>query len=250
MGARFLAPLLFCMLLAGCATKRDLRDLRTEVETLRASQEALVREIQRQNAMLLDSVTSQNVRMRGDLRNQLVQMERQLVQIQELTGQGQRRLAELREQIRAREEAQTAIVPAGANGSGSAAPPTVSAEELYNTSIAALRRGSHTTARAGFEELLRAYPQHALAAEAQFHIAESYAEAKDLPRAIEAYGRVLERYPQSPRAPVALYRAGVLELERGNRDAARTMFNQVVTAYPRSAEAALAREQLQRLGRR
>ncbi len=244
MRARLLASLALCALVAGCATKRDLRDLRLEVDALRTSQETLLREIQRQNAMILDSVTAQNTRMRGDLTNHLVQMERQLVQIQELTGQGQRRLTELREQMRAREE-----MAASGGGFGSP-PPAASPDELYNTSLATLRRGSHATARAGFEEFLRAYPQHALAPEAQFHIAESYQESQDLPHALEAYGRVLERYPQSPRAPTALYRAGLIEVERGNRDTARTMFNQLVTAYPRSPEAPQAREQIQRLGRR
>lgn len=244
MTPRHFAPLLLCALLAGCATKRDLRDLQDEVASMRNSQEAILREIQRQNAMLLDSVGTQTQRLRGDLGNQLVQIERQLVQIQELTGQGQRRLSEMREQMRAREEA---LVSGGSVDGGASA---VSPEELYNTSLAAFRRGSFSTARTGFEEFLRAYPQHALAAEAQFHVGESYAESRDLPRALEAYGRVLERYPQSPRAPSALFRAGTIELERGNRDAARTMFNQLVTAYPRSPEAPQAREQLQRMGRR
>ncbi|CAN5896457.1 tol-pal system protein YbgF [soil metagenome] len=244
MRPRHLAPLLLCTLLAGCATKRDLRDLQTEVTSLRTSQEAMLREIQRQNAMLLDSVGAQTRRLRGDLGNQLVQIERQLVQIQELTGQGQRRLTEIREQMRGREEALSA------GGLSESAPSAASPEELYNTSLAAFRRGSYSTARTGFEEFLRAYPQHALAAEAQFHVGESYAESRDLPRALEAYGRVLERYPQSPRAPTALFRGGTIELGRGNRDAARTMFNQLVTAYPRSPEAPQAREQLQRMGRR
>jgi tol-pal system protein YbgF len=230
--------------LTGCATKRDLRDLRVEVDSLRQSQATMLLNIQRQNQQLLDSLMAQNTRMRGDFANRFTDVDRQLVQIQELTGQSQRRLNELREQVGRREEA---FGPAD-SGVGTAAPAG-NPEEMYNAALAALRRGSHSTARAGFEEFLRHFAQHPLASEAQFHIGESFQESRDVVRALEAYGRVLELYPNAPKAPTALYRAGQIEAERGNREAARTMFNQLVTAYPRSVEAPLAREQLQRLGR-
>jgi tol-pal system protein YbgF len=227
--------------LAGCATKRDLQDLRIEVDSLRQAQALMLRDIQQQNRQILDSLVAQNTRMRGDFANRFTEVDRQLVQIQELTGQSQRRLNELRDQVSRREEA---------FGPGGATAPAGDPEEMYNAALAALRRGSHGTARAGFEEFLRQHPQHALAGEAQFHIGESFQEGGEPVRALEAYGRVLERYPNAPKAPTALYRAGLIEAERGNREAARTMFNQVVTAYPRSVEAPLAREQVQRLGRR
>jgi tol-pal system protein YbgF len=226
--------------LAGCATKRDLRDLRTEIDELRTAQAGLLREIQQQNRQILDSLTHHNTRMRGDVANRFTEVERQLVQIQELTGQSQRRLQDLRDQVSRREE----------TGVGGGAVPAAPPEEIYNAALAALRRGSHTTARMGFEELLRSYPQHELAADALFHVGESFQEGNDPVRALEAYGRVLEQHPNSPRAPTALYRAGLIERQRGNADRARTMFNQVLNAYPRSPEVALAREQLQQMGRR
>jgi tol-pal system protein YbgF len=240
-----LAALAVLPLLTGCATKRDLQELRIEVDSLRQSQTVMLRDLQRQNQQILDSLVAQNTRLRGDFAGRFTDLDRQMVQIQELTGQSQRRLTELREQINRREEA----FPAG-NGGAPGAAPAGNPDEMYNTALAALRRGSHSTARAGFQEFLRGFPQHALASEAQFHIGESFQESRDPVRALEAYGRVLELYPNAPKAPTALYRAGLIEVERGNRDAARTMFSQVVTAYPRSVEAPLARDQIQRLGRR
>lgn len=243
MSGRLLAAAVLLPLLAGCATKRDLRDLRIEMDSLRMAQAEMLQQIQRQNQQILDSLVAQNTRLRGDVSNRFTEIDRQLVQIQELTGQSQRRLSELRQQIERREEA--SFGPQAAAGAPAAGP-----DEMYNAALAALRRGSHSTARAGFEEFLRHYAQHPLAADAQFHLGESFQEGGEPVRALEAYGRVLELHPNSPRAPTALYRAGLIELQRNNRDRARTMFNQVVTAYPNSPEAALAREQLQRLGRR
>jgi tol-pal system protein YbgF len=226
--------------LAGCATKKDLALLRTEVEALRASQAETLEAIQQQ----LDEVGQQNTRMRGDLTNQLYGVERQLVQIQELTGQGQQRLNELREQLRAREEA-IATAP-----EGGAAPVAGAPEELFSAARAALERGSMTTARAGFEEFLRGYPRHERAPEAQLFIGETYEKGNDAARALEAYGRVVELYPASAQAPTALLRAGQIEAARGNTATARKAFDQIIAAYPRSPEAAQARQQLQKLPRR
>src|SRR5688572_13991214 len=97
--------LLIAMLAGGCATKRDLQTLQVGIGEMQEAQERLLRAIQQQNAAILDSLHAQDIRLRGDITNQIVQLERQLVQIQELTGQGQQRLAELREDLRAREEA-------------------------------------------------------------------------------------------------------------------------------------------------
>lgn len=190
-----------CLLVvAGCATKRDIRELRTDLATMRSAQEASMQAMQRQNQLLLDSLASASLRTRGDIANQLVAMERQLVQIQQLTGQGQQRLAELRDQINRRAE-EISAQPQAASATRETPPPA--AQELFDASLASLRRGSFSTARVGFEEFLRLYPQHALAPDAHFHIGEAYAGSKDVPRAVESYGRVIEQYPNHPRAAAA-----------------------------------------------
>jgi tol-pal system protein YbgF len=248
MKGRLLALALLLPIFGGCATKRDLRDLRTDLEAMRASQEAVLREIQRQNATILDSIAAKDVRLRGDLANRFVQVDRQLVQIQELTGQGQQRLADLRRELRDREEAMRAAAAAAAASPVDAAPADVGEpDEVFQAAQAALERGSSATARAGFEEFVRAFPQDPRAAEALLLIGEAHDKAEEPARAVEAYQRVLELYPNSPRAATALYRAALIESGRGNRDRARSMLNQVTTAYPKSPEAKQVAEQLRKL---
>jgi tol-pal system protein YbgF len=243
MMGRLLALAVVLATTAGCATKRDLRDLRDEMSSMRAAQESLLQQIQRQNSAILDSLSTQDVRLRGDLTNQLLQMDRQLVQIQELTGQGQQQLSQLREAVRQREEAfRSGDVGGGQQGAAAGDP-----EELFSTAQAALERGSLSTARSGFEEFVRSFPQHPRAAEAQLAVGQAFEQANEPARALQAYSRVLELYPNSTRAPTALYRAALIEVGRNNRDAARTMLNQITAAYPRSPEAAEATRQLQRL---
>jgi tol-pal system protein YbgF len=253
MSVRRLAALLLVPLLGACATKRDVRDLRDEMAAMRAAQDSAFREAQRENRALLDSIADQNARLRGDLANRFLQVDRQLVQIQELTGQGQQRLQELREQINARAQQDAARQAEAASSAGSDTTSSsgsgATADELYTTSMASLRRGSLQTARAGFQEFLRAYPGHRQAPDALFYVGETYNEGKDVQNALQSYAQVVQRYPTSARAPTALYRAGTIEAGRGNRAEARTLFNRVVQSYARSPEATLARDQLAKLPR-
>jgi tol-pal system protein YbgF len=246
-----LAALAVLPLAAGCiATKQDIRDLQLGMASQQARQDSMVTMLIARTEAMLDSLSDQNVRLRGDLANRLVAIDRQLVQIQELSGQNQAQLGALRRQVdTAAEEArraQAAAQRADTAPQEEAADP----QELFDAALAALRRGSVATARGGFEEFLRAAPEHRLAPDAQYNIGQSYEQGRDVPAAITAYERVLSEYATSARAPAALLRIGRLELGRGNRTQARTRLNQVVQRFPRSPEAAEARTELQRLGTR
>lgn len=251
MSRRLLIVLALLPLTACVATKQDVQELRLDMAAQQARQDSLFRVLVARTEAMLDSLSDQNVRLRGDLSNRLLAIDRQLVQIQELSGQNQAQLAGLRQQIdqsaaEARRAQEAAAAASRDDDGGDAGDP----QELYDAALAALRRGSVGTARAGFEEFLRAHPQHRLAAEAQYNIGQSYEQGREPASAITAYGRVVELYPTSARAPAALLRMGRIELGRGNRTQARTHLNAVVQRFPRSAEAGEARTELQRLGTR
>lgn len=243
MTKRLLAIALLVPILGGCAMKRDVQDLQTQIADLQSSQERMLRELQRQNLAILDTLAMRDVRMRGDLLNQLVQIERQLVQIQELTGQGQQRLAELRETLQDREEALRRAVAVDVTPSADAGDPM----ELFETAEAAFTRGSMSTARAGFEEFVRSFPQHERTPAARLNLGAILAQDGQETAALEEYSRILELHPNAPEAASALFRAALIELDRDNEDRARSMLNQLTAAYPSSPEAAEAREQLRRM---
>lgn len=248
---RLLGVLFVLALSTSCATKRDLKDLRGEVAALRAQQDSLFRLLESNQRRLLSS-TEQNrdaiTQARGDLIRQLLQMEEQLFQIQELTGQSQRRLQELRQQFEQRSTELTE--PLEATSSRAAPQPTPSGgdpEELYALGREQLEQGNVRTARQAFEGLLSSAPEHRLAPDAQFSLAESYV-GEDVDRALREFERVQEMFPNSPRAPAALFRAGVVAGERGDVPRARGYFQRVVRGYPSSNEAAAASEALSQLG--
>lgn len=244
---RLFAVVLFAPLfLGGCAMKGDIRNLQNDIGDLEASQQRMLQELRRQNEEIIASLEAQDARLRGDLLAQLVQIERQLVQIQELTGQGQQRLAELRETLQRREQALRAAPAPGQGGGSSGGADAGDPTELFETAAAALERGSMSTARVGFQEFIRLFPEEPQAPEARLQLASILAQDEDEEGALEQYSQILELHPNSTQAASALFRAALIERELGNDERATSMLNQLTAAYPSSPEADEARQLLRR----
>jgi tol-pal system protein YbgF len=266
-----IAVLVALPLVAGCALRSDVTKLRLQMNAqeqtaaqrdsaARANLAAIARLVQG----MLDSLAVQQsavAGLKGDLRVDLYNIQQQLVAVQELTGQSQQRLTELRAQLEQRSEqlaaqgaaapsdsaARAAPPPAGAApASGAAAQPAP--DQLMELALQQLRRGSPATARMAFAEFLKLYPTHARAGDAWFFIGESWTAEQRSDSGAAAYLKVVQRFPGSGHAAAALYKLGTIAAAAGRREEARTQFNQLVTAYPLSEEAALAREQLRTLG--
>jgi len=245
-------------LVAGCALKGDVRKVELQVQAARAEVARLdsARHTDRDSLLAVLEALGRSLgaqqmllsQLRGDLRTELQAVRVELATLQELTGQSQQRLSELRRRFE--EPPPPSPVDSGP-GPGPATAPAAPAGpgpgQMYEMSLQQYRRGSLATARLGFQEFLRAYPQHERAADALFYVGETFArEAPD--SAMAVYESVARRYPRSSRAPSALYKLGLLAEQRGDRAAARGYFSRVIAGYPRSDEAALARDKLQRLG--
>lgn len=241
---RLLAPIVCAAAMAGgCATKRDVRDLQMELGRMRAQQDSLYQEIRRQNTLLADSVRggAELVRStRAQLSNQIRQLNDVVLAMQQLLGQTQQRITELRERAEAAQQPQqpAAQPPAGETGN---------AEELYRAGASKLQEKSATAARIAFEQFLTQYSTHELAPDAQFGLAETYVLDGELEAAVTNFARVAEAYPTSNRAAEALYRAGRVSEERNRRTDARTYYQRVIQRYANSDSARLARERLNRL---
>jgi TolA-binding protein len=246
------------LVLAGClASKTDIAVLQTDLRTMRAeaahgdsARRAQVDQVLAQLTRTNDSVRAISARLaklQGDVANEHYQMSREIIQLQELSGQSTRRLQELRGALE--ERAPAAAQPAASPGDTARAVAAPGPGQLFQSSLDQLRRGSISVARGGFEELLRAYPTYEDAPEAMVYIAETYAAERNQVAADSVYGLVVQRYPSSPKAATALYKHALSLRSAGRTTAARAAFDRIVKDYPRSDEAALAREQLRSLGR-
>lgn len=241
--------------LGGCVSKGDIQQVQDDIalskaeatrrDSARAAQLAQVIQIQQR---VLDSLTSERKavsQLRGDLATDLYNIQQQLVQLQELTGQSQQRLSELRTQLEARGEQITSTAPGAVPGPSASA---ASADQMYEASLAQLRRGSSSTARQGLREMLRIYPTSERAGDALYFIGQSFA-AESPDSAAFYYGQVVQKYPTSSRAASAQYNLGLVAERRKETKKAREAYQRVVQKYPQSDEAALARDRLKALGR-
>jgi tol-pal system protein YbgF len=242
------------VVLSGCALKGDVRRVERQLQVMQSEaarvDSARAFELARL-ADLLDAVgDSLDVQqrsltlLRGELRSDLTEIQRQLVQIQELTGQSQQRLSELRAQLEQRPAVPLTAAggeqPAGAPAEGLPGP-----NQLFALGLEQLRRGSPQAARTAFEQLIASYADHERVPDAWYFIGDSWGTAAP-DSAAAAYERVVQQHTTSPRVPGALYKLGLLAERRGDRDAARVYYQRVLADYPRSEEAALAREKLNR----
>ena len=257
---RHTAPLV-ALVLAGClASKGDVALLQSQLgamdhaaaanmEAQRVQLDRALSQILAQLARDNDSVHAVSTRLaklQGDVQNDHYEMGRQILQLQELSGQSQRRIQELRASLEERNN--QAGVPHGVPGDTMhASPGGPGPAQLFQGALDQLRRGATGVARSGFEELLRTYPGTEDAPEALVYIAETYAAERNLAAADSVYGLVIQKYPRSPRAATALYKRAIAMKTAGQSAAARTAFDRIIKDYPRSDEAALAKEQLRSL---
>src|SRR5438128_4633412 len=251
------------VLTAGCALKGDVRRVELQVEALRVERAradsqhvAAVDSVRTLLAGIQEKVAAQQaylVQLRGDVKTDLLAVQQQLVSVQELTGQSQQRLTELRGRLEEQARQPVPVLdtsrgapgaPVGASGNPAGPGP----EQMYDLAYQQYRASRYGTARLGFREFLRLFPTHERAPDALYFIGESFA-GENADSAVAVYQQVVKAYPTSPRAPAALYKLGFLAEQRGDKAAARTYYARVIAVYPRAPEANLARDKLQRLGR-
>jgi tol-pal system protein YbgF len=255
-------------LVSGCALKGDVRKVELQVAALQgeraradAERAAQIDSLRQLAVALQQALAAQQaylVQLRGDMKTDLLAVQQQLLTVSELTGLSQQRLTELRAKIeeQARQPVPVVDTTHAAGGPGAPRPPVGPSgnpagpgpDQMFDLSLQQFRRGSLKTARLGFREFLRFFPTHERAPDALFYVGETFAgESADSAAAV--YQQVVKTFPTASRAPAALYKLGLLAEQRGDKATARTYYRRVATTYPRSDEANLARDKLQRLGR-
>lgn len=250
----------FLLAAVACATPGSVRRVETQVAVLRAetarqdsARAAELARIIRLQQTVLDSLAAGRQALHildARLGNDLVDIQRQLLQVQELTGQSQARLSRLQAQLDARAAAaQTEIATAMAGDSARtdstpAAPASAaSADQMYQGALQQYRRGSVLLARRAFLDFLSTYPNHPLVPDATYFVGETF-ETQAPDSALLRYREVVERFPQSARAPTALYKIGLMAERRNDSATARATYQRLMQQYPRTSEADLARDRL------
>lgn len=257
----------------GClATQGNVRVLQDELRASRAqlaqNDSAILRAEdarQREIAALASSIDRLNDSVRtltarlalfqANATGQFDAMGQQVIRIENLLGQNTR---DIQDQMRAlavlREQgisgATAPAPPAGGSpmppsaadtsrGSGAPGPAT-----MFSSAVDEFRKGSYRTARSGFEDLIRTYPDYDQNARAQVYIGDSFKADGNTAAADSVYQLVETKYPSSPDAAGALWRRGRMLWDSNDpnkKREARIVLNRLITKFPQSDEAQLAK---------
>ena len=119
--------------------------------------------------------------------------------------------------------------------------------KLYESAMSDIENKNFALAESRFLSFILQFPEHSLAPNAHYWLAESiYAQEKyDL--AIKEFEKVRKKYPKSPKAIAALLKIGYSQIEKGDIKNGRNTLQKIIRSYKNSDEAKLASEKIEKL---
>jgi TolA-binding protein len=125
-----------------------------------------------------------------------------------------------------------------------APPPDV----LYNNALRDYNAAKNDLASQEFLDYLKFYPNTDLAGNAYFYLAEIESRGGNYEQAVKDYDKVLENFPGGNKGAAAHLKKGMALVQLGKKDESIAEFQALLQRFPRSPEATLAKEQLEKLG--
>ncbi len=119
---------------------------------------------------------------------------------------------------------------------------------LYNNALRDYNGGKNDLATQEFNDYIKFYPNTDLAGNSYFYLAEIQFKAGDYKNAVTSYDQVLQNFPSGNKAATAQLKKGYALLELGREDEGTQELKHVIQRYPRTTEAAQARERLRKVG--
>jgi len=136
----------------------------------------------------------------------------------------------------------------GATGGGSALPvPSGSDRANYQAAFDLLKNGQYERARAAFQQFMVAFPDSALADNAQYWLGETHYVMRNFPEALKAFRRLVDNWPESRKLADAWLKVGYTEYELKNWAASREALNRVTREHKDTTAATEAAARLQRM---
>lgn len=121
-----------------------------------------------------------------------------------------------------------------------------SALTIWNEALALIREGKFADALPRLQETLDVAVQTPASPIVVFWIGVAHDGLADSKRALEAYNDIISKYPKSSRVPQALLRQSSVFVRLDDSKTAKLILKKLVGEFPKSPEAAQARERLQK----
>lgn len=127
------------------------------------------------------------------------------------------------------------------------AQPTADAKKQYEAALALIQKDKKfTDGRKQMQLFLRDHPNHELTVNAIYWIGEAYFGEKQYEKAILQFQDVIQKFPKHAKAPAAMLKQGLAFGALGEKATENALLKKVVSGYPKSPEAKIAKEMLQK----
>jgi tol-pal system protein YbgF len=259
-----------CMALPAAAqnTKSQLIQIQTQLQIMQDSMTKMQQSFDERMGVMKELVTTQtdNVNKMGvavqnlqktlgsqtsDASTKVDQISGQIQAMHDSVDELKARMAKLSKQLDDIQAAQHSIAaPAPGTttpGPGAAiqAPP---ADQLYNDALRDYNAGKNDLAGQEFTQYLQAYGNTDLAGNAQFYLGEIQYRQGNLNGAVQSYNKVLDQYPGGNKSAAAQLKKGYALLDLGQKSEGIAELRSLMARYPKSPEAAQAKDRLAKLG--
>jgi len=119
-------------------------------------------------------------------------------------------------------------------------------DQLFAAAYGDYSRGNYDLAISEFRQYVETYPSSEMADNAQYWVGECYYSKKLLNEALAEFDKVSLLFPKGDKVPAARFRKGVTLMEMGQQEAGRAELTALIKLFPRSNEAVLAKQQLEK----
>jgi len=119
-------------------------------------------------------------------------------------------------------------------------------DQLFAAAYGDYSRGNYDLAISEFRQYVETYPSSEMADNAQYWVGECYYSKKLLNEAVAEFDKVTLLFPKGDKVPAARFRKGVTLMEMGQQEAGRAELTALIRLFPRTNEAVLAKQQLEK----
>jgi len=118
---------------------------------------------------------------------------------------------------------------------------------VFRSAYKVYLKGQYERATIEFSRFLKQYPTAVLTPQAYYYLGDSHYIRKEYDAATQALQHLLKGYPESKYVSIALLKLGLVKKESDQKSQAKELWGRVIREYPDSSEAALAKEQIEKI---
>jgi tol-pal system protein YbgF len=258
-----LTLVLFAGITPAWGVSREIIQLQTQVQALQDQMTRLqqsmdeslgiIKSLMNQNTDSINKVNAAMANLQTSLQKQqsdagghVDQVSGQIQALNDSLDELKARVAKVSKQLDDLQSAQQNLTTQQAQQQQQAqAPPP---DVLYNNALRDYNAAKYDLATQEFSDYVKFYPTTDLAGNSYFYIADIAYRQGNFQQAVQNYDQVLQNFPGGNKAAPAELKKGFALIELGQKDDGVAALRHVIQRFPRSNEASLARERLQKLG--